>query len=95
MHAVEAGLPLIGKGLDLVKHDFEMETMFDKHNTDMLRVNCGPIGGWCLMVRNPDDIDEVLVQKGDTNAYILKWPGALQHCMRYVPRDRAPCFVFG
>ena len=86
MHAVEAGLPLLGKALDLVKHDFEMETMFDKHATNALRVNCGPIGGWCLMIRDPDDIEEVLVTKGDTNAYILKWPGALLSRPQYVQR---------
>lgn len=77
MHAVEAGLPLVGKALDFVKHEFEFETMFDKHGTDALRVNCGPIGGWCLMIRDPSDIDEVLVKRSETQEYILKWPGAL------------------
>lgn len=68
-------MPLIGKALDLVRHDFEIESMFDKHNTDVLRVNCGPVGGWTLMTRNPEHIDDVLVRKGDNGTVILKWPG--------------------
>jgi hypothetical protein len=82
---VEAGWPLVGKALDLVRHDFEFEEMFEKHNADQLLVNCGPIGGWSLMLRTADDIDDVLVQKGDIGDIILKWPGALREPLRLFP----------
>lgn len=73
MHAVEGGLPVLGMALGIAKPCYTWQDIFEKHNTDALRLYLGPGTGWVVAVHTLDDMHECIVTKGHT--MYLQMPG--------------------
>jgi hypothetical protein len=58
--------------LNVISEDFNMSSLFEKHNSNAVRIYMGPGVGWMLCIQDIDLMDDV----SDSSAF-PKWPGAM------------------
>lgn len=76
---MEAGWPVIGKAawvVDSVAHTDPVTPFFEKHDSDWVKINRGPLGGWVVATRDREAVNAVL----NSEDFVPAWPGARRLC---------------
>lgn len=94
--AAENGLPLLGVALNVIKPEYDLEEIFERHGDDAVNLNLGVAGGTVLALQTVEDMQECSITKAKD--MFTKWPGILPRqpgalCYKYSIFVRSICWM--